>query len=529
MTIYEGALGDGAHGSPLSPIQCSRLTSPCWAAPLVTPPIQLDGPPPVPRPHPNCLVPCTCLPSLPFPRCPICLDNEDDHGRYGMCFECGQLYCGDCTASGLLPNECPTCRFDSRGAADVVKVQQVRKMLERSPGRHTRNAQYCLGDMYLNGCGVPTNYKKAFLLFRLAAKEGDSGAQQSLGYMYANGFGVEQNLDKSEHWWKLAADQGTDAEKCQSALQNIAAARAKKARATPTPEPTPTPTRPVPFNPPALTQCVLVAPTKLGDTDAAIRAAIAASTMLPVPGYAQVQDATQEVERAHVAAVMGWPVTSSTPNSLIGYTACSTHKDISIWCNLLDKTSPVNELATNAFSIYGPNGEMATGPPRWGPIRGTVVIIRAMPSNMAYDSFGRGTRAVYAPLISADEVYDTLVYFRDAWRNEKKSAFRIAQQRDEERMRYHSMREGLHGFVPGKPAPPSVYVGPTHLRDSSANPNNHCAHCRKKKDPYALKQCSRCRVVRYCGAACQRAAWATHKHKCHTNHNINPTGVKTPK
>ena len=28
--------------------------------------------------------------------CPICLVNEDDHGRGGMCYECGQLYCGEC-------------------------------------------------------------------------------------------------------------------------------------------------------------------------------------------------------------------------------------------------------------------------------------------------------------------------------------------------------------------------------------------------------------------------------------------------
>ena len=27
--------------------------------------------------------------------CPICLANEDDHGQWGQCFECGQLYCGE--------------------------------------------------------------------------------------------------------------------------------------------------------------------------------------------------------------------------------------------------------------------------------------------------------------------------------------------------------------------------------------------------------------------------------------------------
>ena len=34
--------------------------------------------------------------------CPICLENEDDHGEYGQCFECGRLYCGDCNVAGAM-------------------------------------------------------------------------------------------------------------------------------------------------------------------------------------------------------------------------------------------------------------------------------------------------------------------------------------------------------------------------------------------------------------------------------------------
>jgi hypothetical protein len=32
--------------------------------------------------------------------CPICLDNEDDAGENGMCFSCGQSYCGKCNVKG---------------------------------------------------------------------------------------------------------------------------------------------------------------------------------------------------------------------------------------------------------------------------------------------------------------------------------------------------------------------------------------------------------------------------------------------
>ena len=35
----------------------------------------------------------------PVHPCPICLENEDDHGQHGQCSECGRLCCGDCSQS----------------------------------------------------------------------------------------------------------------------------------------------------------------------------------------------------------------------------------------------------------------------------------------------------------------------------------------------------------------------------------------------------------------------------------------------
>ena len=31
--------------------------------------------------------------------CPIYLENEDDHGKSAQCFNCGRLYCGDCSVA----------------------------------------------------------------------------------------------------------------------------------------------------------------------------------------------------------------------------------------------------------------------------------------------------------------------------------------------------------------------------------------------------------------------------------------------
>eukprot|EP00729_Bicosta_minor_P033105 gene33105-biopygen1981 len=80
--------------------------------------------------------------------CPICLDNEDyatvDGNNAGICFACGQSYCGACNAGGLAgrsPN-CPTCRAPFR-VSDEENFKRLWKLVhDRSPGRHTRAAQY---------------------------------------------------------------------------------------------------------------------------------------------------------------------------------------------------------------------------------------------------------------------------------------------------------------------------------------------------------------------------------------------------
>ena len=104
--------------------------------------------------------------------CPVCLDNEDDATvdgeRAGMCYACGQSYCGSCNAGGLAvrsPN-CPTCRAplvvpDEENFKRCWKLEH-----DRSPGRHTPAAQCTLGAMYYSGEGVEQDHVEAAKWYR---------------------------------------------------------------------------------------------------------------------------------------------------------------------------------------------------------------------------------------------------------------------------------------------------------------------------------------------------------------------------
>eukprot|EP00729_Bicosta_minor_P018148 gene18148-biopygen1520 len=146
--------------------------------------------------------------------CPICLDNEDDaivDGEYyGMCFACGQFYCGACKAGGLAdrsPN-CPTCRAPFT-VSDEEDFKRCWKLVhDRSAGRHTPAAQCSLGALYSIGKGVEQDHVEAAKWFRKAAEAGYAAAQNNLGNMYDKGKGVEQDHVEAIKWFRKAAEAG---------------------------------------------------------------------------------------------------------------------------------------------------------------------------------------------------------------------------------------------------------------------------------------------------------------------------------
>jgi TPR repeat protein len=62
--------------------------------------------------------------------------------------------------------------------------------------------------MYAKGQGVPQDYAKAALWFRMAAEKGDVDAQVLLGTMYTEGSGVPQDDTQAAFWVRKAAEQG---------------------------------------------------------------------------------------------------------------------------------------------------------------------------------------------------------------------------------------------------------------------------------------------------------------------------------
>jgi TPR repeat protein len=142
--------------------------------------------------------------------CPICLDNEDDVGEKGMCYSCGQMFCGSCKMSlrerGVT--SCPTCR----AALDISQTEQVRQLrllLARPTGRHTPVAQFNLGACYRGGTGVAQDDAEAARWYRLAADGGLEEAQFNPGTFYEDGRVVAQDTTEALRWYRLAADQGS--------------------------------------------------------------------------------------------------------------------------------------------------------------------------------------------------------------------------------------------------------------------------------------------------------------------------------
>ena len=68
--------------------------------------------------------------------------------------------------------------------------------------------QLSLGEMYLNGKGVPKNEVEAAKWFRKASEQGNPDAQYKLGWMRQNGRGVPRNDNEAAKWYGKATDQG---------------------------------------------------------------------------------------------------------------------------------------------------------------------------------------------------------------------------------------------------------------------------------------------------------------------------------
>jgi len=69
-------------------------------------------------------------------------------------------------------------------------------------------AQAALGQMYLQGLGVPQDYAMAAKWLTPAATNGSAAAQAQLSTLYMLGMGVPKDAKQAAYWTKRAADHG---------------------------------------------------------------------------------------------------------------------------------------------------------------------------------------------------------------------------------------------------------------------------------------------------------------------------------
>lgn len=144
--------------------------------------------------------------------CPICLDHRHDYSKglslAGLCFKCGQLFCGECLPKMQQSvTECPMCRMGFRQMYEE-RVQLLHALIRREHGYHTAPAQYQLAIFYQDGDGVAQDHTEAARRFRATADQGHAGAQCRLGTCYYKGDGVVQDRVEAVRWYRKAAEQG---------------------------------------------------------------------------------------------------------------------------------------------------------------------------------------------------------------------------------------------------------------------------------------------------------------------------------
>jgi TPR repeat protein len=71
-------------------------------------------------------------------------------------------------------------------------------------------AEFFLGEMYLNGNGVPRDYAQALKWASASAEQKNPDGQYTLGEIYASGKGVPQDYIKAHMWYSLSASSGDE-------------------------------------------------------------------------------------------------------------------------------------------------------------------------------------------------------------------------------------------------------------------------------------------------------------------------------
>ena len=85
---------------------------------------------------------------------------------------------------------------------------QATQWFEKAANQGHLNAQFNLGNAYMNGRGVEQSHERAVYWWRQAADNGSPSAQFNLAIQYYQGHGVEKDWDKAVLYFNRAANNG---------------------------------------------------------------------------------------------------------------------------------------------------------------------------------------------------------------------------------------------------------------------------------------------------------------------------------
>ena len=88
------------------------------------------------------------------------------------------------------------------------KPEKAAVLFKRAAKAGDSRAQYSLAVLYLRGEGVDQDDEQAAKWLRKAAKGGLSVSQRLLGSLYSSGRGIERDDAKAAEWYRAAANQG---------------------------------------------------------------------------------------------------------------------------------------------------------------------------------------------------------------------------------------------------------------------------------------------------------------------------------
>ena len=146
-------------------------------------------------------------------------------------FFLGALYYG----RALRMDDATKKTSNQRSRETIQDYTQAARWFREAAESGEPGAQDSLGDMHLEGRGMPSDYKEALRWFRRSANQGHAAGQLSLGGCYEKGQGVAQDFVEAYKWYNLAASEAGEGSWQRDALaekmtsQQIAEAQRRSA------------------------------------------------------------------------------------------------------------------------------------------------------------------------------------------------------------------------------------------------------------------------------------------------------------